>query len=280
MTTNDSERRRAGHMRRLNYENAKQKLLLLEESNYTHVFVIMTQDGWYKILSHSALIFLHFVFPIARDKLNLTSKPPRLIADSDFRYKSPIGVLNSKELAVFEKPILASGAKKVKVQGSNSDNIIAYKLEHEITEAEFWEIKEKEDDLWSQANTIITPKAVYPILAMDIKEASKAIYFVARKMQSVDREFFGEDMLRLVKGLAKDIIMAEREYLPWEMFFETTPGVVSELLANVSLLSDFRLIDKKVLIRMNDALISIEKDLKTARKDYEKRRRGKVTRNS
>ncbi|MBP3899341.1 hypothetical protein J6D24_00840 [Candidatus Saccharibacteria bacterium] len=270
------EKRKASTIKRLNYENAKQKVLYLEENNYGYVFILKTNDDWYKIMSHSALMYIHYVWPIARDKLNLTTKAPNLIADSDFRYKAPIGIITRNAIEEFSKILETAGAKKVKVEGTNNDLISAYKLAREMSEDEFWRIKKYEDDLWSKANTIIVPKAVYPNLSIDVQEAAMQIYFVARKLKQTDREFFGEDMLFLTKQMAKNVILAEREHIEWPELFEYLPVVVAELSANISMLATFRLVDNKVLIRLNDALLKIEKDLKVAKKDYAKRRSNKV----
>ena len=268
-----TEQRRAGTIRKLNYENAKQKILHLEQTNYDYVFILRTTDGWYKIMSHSALIYIHYVWPIAKDKLNLATKVPNLIADSDFRYKAPIGIVSRKELVDFERILLAAGAKKAKVEGSNSENVIAYKLDRKMSEEEFWKIKKNEDDLWSRANVVITPKAVYPNLTIDVQEAAMQIYFVARKMQRTEREFFGVEMLNITKTLAKAIIMAEKGYIAWENYFDMVPEKVAELYADTALLSNFRLIDNKVLIRLNDLLLKIETDCKLARREHEKRQK-------
>ncbi|MBQ3309575.1 hypothetical protein IJG78_02770 [Candidatus Saccharibacteria bacterium] len=270
------EKRKASTIKKLNYENAKQKVLYLEENNYGYVFILKTNDDWYKIMSHSALMYIHYVWPIARDKLNLTTKAPNLIADSDFRYKAPIGIITRNAIEEFSKILETAGAKKVKVEGTNNDLISAYKLAREMSEDEFWRIKKYEDDLWSKANTIIVPKAVYPNLSIDVQEAAMQIYFVARKLKQTDREFFGEDMLFLTKQMAKNVILAEREHIEWPELFEYLPVVVAELSANISMLATFRLVDNKVLIRLNDALLKIEKDLKVAKKDYAKRRSNKV----
>lgn len=270
------EKRKAGTIKKLNYENAKQKVLYLEENNYGYVFILKTNDGWCKIMSHSALMYIHYVWPIARDKLNLTTKAPNLIADSDFRYKAPIGIITRNTIEEFSKILETAGAKRVKVEGTNNDLISAYKLAREMSEDEFWRIKKYEDDLWSKANTIIVPKAVYPNLSIDVQEAAMQIYFVARKLKQTDREFFGEDMLFLTKQMAKNVILAEREHIEWPELFEYLPGAVAELSANISMLATFRLVDNKVLIRLNDALLKIEKDLKVAKKDYAKRRSNKV----
>ena len=266
-------RRREGAMRKFDYENAKRKVLHLEKDNYGYIFILETTDGWYKIMSHSALIYIHYVWPLARDKLNLTTKAPNLIADSDFRDKAPIGIVTRKDISEFEKILKAVGAKEVSTSGQNSESVTAYKLERPITESEFWRIKKEEDDLWSKANTVITPKEVYPNLAIDIQEVEMQIYFVARKMQRTDREFFGAEMLSLAKTLAKGVIMAEKGYLRWEEFFEAVPGKIADLYANISLISNFRLIDNKVLIRLNDLLLKVEADLKLAERDYEKKRK-------
>ena len=159
----------------------------------------------------------------------------------------------------------------MKVEGTNNDLIFAYKLAREMSEDEFWRIKKYEDDLWSKANTIVVPKAVYPNLSIDVQEAAMQIYFVARKLKQTDREFFGEEMLAVTKQMAKKIILAEREHIGWPELFEYLPVAVAELSANISLLATFRLVDNKVLIRLNDALLKIEKDLKVAKKDYAKR---------
>lgn len=270
------EKRKASTIKKLNYENAKQKVLYLEENNYGYVFILKTNDDWYKIMSHSALMYIRYVWPIARDKLNLTTKAPNLIADSDFRYKAPIGIITRNAIEEFSKILETAGAKKVKVEGTNNDLISAYKLAREMSEDEFWRIKKYEDDLWSKANTIIVPKAVYPNLSIDVQEAAMQIYFVARKLKQTDREFFGEDMLFLTKQMAKNVILAEREHIEWPELFEYLPVVVAELSANISMLATFRLVDNKVLIRLNDALLKIEKDLKVAKKDYVKRRSNKV----
>ena len=223
-------------------------------------------------MGHSALIFLYFVWPEAAKQNKSLKKPPRLNADTDFRYKSPIGVLFNDNLSVFETPLLDVGAKKVKVSGDGGENVIAYKLAKAVPEQEFWDVKEREELEWSKANVIITPKAAYPVLAVDIQELAKTIFFVTRSMPTVNRDYFGVDMLFLSKRLATSLIMAERGHGSFEEFFEIAPGLVSELFANISLISVFRLVDQKVLIRLTDALMKIEKDLKSARADYVKRR--------
>ena len=274
MTTAEelTARRRAGALRKSMYEKTKQKLLELEKENYGHVFLLKTQNDWYKMMAHSALIYLYYVWPIARDRLEMVKRAPKLTADSDFRYKAPIGVINFRNLETPERIILTTGAKKVRVSGVGGENVVAYKLDREMTKDEFWKIRHDEEELWNKANTIITPNAVFPNLGVDVQEAAKLIYFVARKMERTDREFFGQRMLEISKTMAMQLIMAERGHIEWPEVFSALSRQVSELLANISLLATFRLIDHKVLIRLNDALLKVEQDYEKASKDYEKHR--------
>ena len=256
------------------YELNKQKLLHLERDNYGHIILIRTQDGWYKMVSHSVLLFLYYVVPVAQDKLDTIYKPPRMTADNDFRYKAPIGVISFKSLEKLEKIIFASGATREKVEGADEEWIRAYELDHKMSEDDFWALEKKETELWNKANTIITPKAVFPNLGVDLRETSVLFYNIVRKLDTVARETIGNNMMDLIKRIDSGLIQAEKGYITWESFFSFAPKLLCELGAQVILLSNLRIIDRNVITRMAENVSKIENDLLDAKNKYKKTTNG------
>ncbi len=250
------------------YELNKQRLLLMERENFSHIMVIKTQDGWYKVLNHSAILYLHYVTPIAQKKFDENFHPPKLLADTDFRYKSPIGVLSFKTLDVLKDVMKTCGFEREPVEGSKW--IISFKLDRELDKNEFWDLVKTEKALWDKINKTITPDVSFPDLGIDIQETTKLFYDVVRKLPRDARELIGYNMIELLRRLSTGLICAEKNYVSWKQFFESAPRLITELQADISTMSTTRLLDKRLLLRMAELVDKIEKDLIRAKKIYAK----------
>lgn len=274
MPKNDGKnlKRELNRLYKKEYELNKQKLLLVERDNYGHVFAIKTQDGWCKVLSHSALLLIYYAKPVAEAKIDRKISLPTLKADLDFRYTSPIGVVNFPKKENLEAILIASGAEKAELpEGLDKQWILCYKLDHEMLEKEFWKLKEEEDALWDKTNTVIVPKAIFPNLGVDLREMSKLLYDVARKLDRSARELVGGSIIDLIRRVSSGLIMAEKGVISWKSFFDFAPKLLCEIDANITVLTTVRAIDKNVLIRMAESVARVEDDVKTARKKYEAR---------
>ena len=263
-----------GRAKKRDYEDSKMKALQFEEQNYGYILLVETTDGWYKMFANSTILYRYYVLPLAKEKLdNPALYEPKIKADLDFRYKAKIGVLYFKNREQFEVPLKAVGAEKVKIAELKSERILAYKLTRKMTMQEFVRLKEDEDALWNKSNTLITPKAVFPDLGIDIQEMGKLFYDNVRKFDKTTREVLGGDVLRSTRRLAKGLIMAEKDYTSWEIFFRTGMGIIGELYADVSLLSDMRLVENNTLLRMTESIGRVENDIKKAMKEWQKQQK-------
>jgi len=252
------------------YEQSKQRLLKLENGNYSHILVIKTPDNWYKILAHSALMFLYYVTPIAQEKYDENYKPPKLLSDSDYHNKAPIGVLNFQNLEKIDLIMGKCGFKRAETETDN-EWITAFKLDREMAKEEFWKLKKEEDELWTKVNRTITPKASYPNLGVDVQESLKLFYDVARKLHRDAKEFIGYSIFEQFRQLESMLIRTEKGYIAWSEFFPAAIKLVSLIQANVTIMSTMRLEDRKTLLRLAESIKRIEDDLHGVQKAHGKK---------
>jgi len=251
------------------YELSKQRLLLAERNNYEYIFLIRTQDNWYKIISHSALIFLYYATPIIKKNYDEGYKPPRLLADGDFRYKAPIGVLTFKTLDSVKKLMKVCGFAQGKVDAEDS-RVTVFKLDRKLSEEEFWSFKKEEDELWGKVNKVIVPTASFPNLGVDIREVTQLFYDIIRKMPHDAKELVGYNTMDLLRRTKTGLISAEKGYISWESFFGFAPKLIAEIQSDIETMAVARVEDKKVLLRMAKSTQQIETDISQAKKIYAK----------
>ena len=266
--TTPNKKREQNRLLKKSYEDNKQRLLKLEHCNYEYILLIRTQDNWYKMVAHSAVLFLYYVTPIAREKFDEEFHPPKLLRDTDFRYKAPIGVLSFKEIDKLKKIMYCCGFEPIKVV--DTEWITAFKLDRKMSEKEFWDLVKQEEELWDKINRTIVPEACYPNLGVDIQEAIKLIYDVVRKFSKDARELTGYKLLKEMSDLLSEMLAAEKGYSTWEEFFALAPMILMSAQANITIMSAVRLADKNILIRMAEAVKRIEGDLAQAQRSYEK----------
>ena len=269
----ENEKRERNRILKKEYELNKRKLLLVERNNYGHVFLLKTQDGWWKVFSHSALMFTHYVRPIVVDKSKGEIDVPVVKADLDFHDRAPIGVMFFPTLKAAEKILLLSGAVKVDCPKTlDSEWVTCYKLDREMLESEFWDMKRREDELWDKANTIVTPEAVFPNLGVDLRETAKMLFDNVRKYDSATRELIGRHMIELIRRVMTGLISAEKGLVSWEKFFNFAPKLLSELDACLMVLTSVRTVEKNVIFRMAESISRVEKDISEAMRTYENKK--------
>lgn len=262
-----ANRRRIGRELKVKYEYCKVVLLGLEKENYSHIFILKTADNWHKILSHSAILYK----PIAKEKVTEGFRVPKLLSDGDFKDKAPIGVMSIRDLAALRVVLEKCGAKEdASITEADGDWIIAYKLDHKMTDKEFWSMEKEERELWDKANRLIVPKAIYPNLGIDIQEMIKLFYDVIRKQDKCFFDLLGRNALNNLSRLYTGLILAEKNYTKWDSYFKTAISIICDLEAFILMASSTRLIDSKVIVRMADTIARVEEDLKSAQKMHRK----------
>lgn len=156
---------------RRNYIDNKKLILKCEENNNDHIYVLRSNEGYWKIFNNSALILKNLI-----GKRN--SKRFKLNPDSD-HIPAFDGYISIRDWAGFSE-IMEN--EEAVIDGSlSNDFITAFKLKEEINLAEIEGYRNKEKDARQRINDLVKTKYNFPKLSAAVNELVGRIFICYKR---------------------------------------------------------------------------------------------------
>lgn len=211
------------------YNDSKRELLKFEEKNYEYLFFLCSTNGFYKLIGHSALFYVHDIAP----KLDLTANLQR---DGDYAERSEHGVVS-----VVDIDRIAERLKQLKIERTRtnklSSSVIAFKLPWKFTKEQVEKFIEDDVITMQRFNHVVMANNLIPNLYIQMIDLNKAILQNVRRMKDpTERETLGYDMIKIA-------VRNERIY------FDMANGKVTDLdgLRSIRINLDFLKYQAKIL---------------------------------
>lgn len=211
------------------YNDSKRELLKFEEKNYEYLFFLCSTNGFYKLIGHSALFYVHDIAP----KLDLTANLQR---DGDYTERSEHGVAS-----VVNIDRIAERLKQLKIERTHtnklSSSVIAFKLPWKFTKEQVEKFIEDDVIAMQRFNHVVMANNLIPNLYIQMIDLNKAILQNVRRMKDpTERETLGYDMIKIA-------VKNERIY------FDMANGKVTDLdgLRSIRINLDFLKYQAKIL---------------------------------
>ena len=85
-----------GRKKKQLYHKVKKETLGHEEDNFSKLYVVKTQDGWYKMFDNSAFVYAYELAP-------RLEKQATVYTDTDYNYPAKYGVVSIKNFEELKK---------------------------------------------------------------------------------------------------------------------------------------------------------------------------------
>ena len=185
------------------YFAAKEKVLPLEKKNTDTLYIIETEDHFFKMFGNSAQIWAYILCP------ELKKRTPNFHTDKDKMYHNRNIISKSlyvtfKDMASFKKDLAQLGIKKPTRKGA----LIKYELpaKYRITLEQIRNLKQREDAEWDRINTGVLPRKVFPSVYTRMRETESTLYQIARPCNPIERAMFMDGMMKTIAELIRQYI--------------------------------------------------------------------------
>ncbi len=177
------------------YNKNKKLVMQLEKSNLSHLFLLKSSGGFWKLFENSALFY-------AKVLAKRHNKTVKLHIDKD-ALASYDGYVAVRNIDDFEAILKAEGAKYDKSTSPN-ENVRAYRLKELISKDEIKGIRLLEKKEREKINEIIKTKEAFPDINYAMNEVLNRIVIEYRKGASLDRNRILARMLDIMLDVKVD----------------------------------------------------------------------------
>lgn len=177
------------------YNKNKKLVLQLEKGNLSHLFLLKSSGGFWKLFSTSALYYAKVL-----SKRHNKSIKMHIDKDAMASYDGYVAVRNIQD---FEELLAEEGAK-YDAKTSPNENIRAYRLKDLILKEEIKGIRLHEKAEKEKINEIIKTKEVFPDVNYAMNEVLERIVIEYRRGASLDRNKILSRMLDTMLDIKLD----------------------------------------------------------------------------
>ena len=183
------------------YIERKKKLVKFEETNYSKIVFLKGTKEYWITGGHSAIILANKIAPEVKLRVALRR-------DTDFDVKFKEGVINLRNLGAYKNKL--ENSKYLK-RDEESEFYFSYKLDEEISEAEFDLLVRSKEIRRQKLQNMIEKSVPIPKLNMRLSDVFKLTYKLYRKeSDTFARETIAKKILEDVRIAHKTMIMIFR----------------------------------------------------------------------
>ena len=232
------------------YVEYKQKLMSLEEKNFSNLILLRSTRGFYKMFSHSLYFYVFDIAP----KLNLDAK---VYSDGDYEAKSEAGVVSLREIEVLAKALTKLKIKRVKTSDTTG-NLIVFKLPWQYTEKELEKFVEQNTYKLHKYNHVILVENSIPVLYLNLNELLKVSYENVRRLEPVARETLGNMIVEMSAEMVRIYIEFSNGRISENLGLKNIRSRLNKVKSQVKILADLKLWNARTYARIGEIIIKIQ----------------------
>lgn len=244
------------------YYEMKKKVAELEMRNFQHLVLWPASDKdtnekrFYNMGGHSAVIYVYEIAPRLKRKAHL-----RIDMDNgETKFKT--GICSILEVESLEKALKEIGIKRLTKIAKGYEDCIIFKLAREYSKAEIKEMMRQEQRNMDQLNKVLFSKVVYPDIHKQILELKKMVPAKVKNMDKTYRVIVGMKMIDTLFDIVRlysEMAHGDRDE------YEAAVQINREadmLLAEISIMTELKLWDLSISLRLGDVTVGLKKLLK------------------
>lgn len=243
------------------YVEYKQKLISLEENNFSSLILLQSTRGFYKMFSHSLYFYVFNIAP----KLNLDA---RVYSDGDYEAKSEAGVVSLKDIEALAKALAKLKIKRVKTK-DGTGNLVVFKLPWDYTEKELEKFVEQNTYKLHKYNHIVLVENSIPVLYLNLNELLKVSYENVRRLEPVARETLGNMIVEISAEMIRIYIEFSNGRTNKSLGLKSIKNRLNKIKSQVKILADLKLWNARTYARVGEIIIKIQDILDLQMRDLE-----------
>ena len=232
------------------YVEYKQKLMSLEEKNFSNLILLRSTRGFYKMFSHSLYFYVFDIAP----KLNLDAK---VYSDGDYEAKSEAGVVSLRDIEALAKALTKLKIKRVKTSDTTG-NLVVFKLPWQYTEKELEKFVDQNTYKLHKYNHVILVENSIPVLYLNLNELLKVSYENVRRLEPVARETLGNILVEMSAEMVRIYIEFSNGRISEDLGLKNIRSRLNKVKSQVKILADLKLWNARTYARIGEIIIKIQ----------------------
>ena len=227
-----SEKKKAREL----YLKHKMALLEKERDNYSKLYLLKTDAGWYKLFGHSALF-------LAKYLTNRVGKTYNLNFDNDYGVRDKSGSISVPGNKIEEFKMRMQYAKINLVR--EWEYGLEFEIGEKLSEEDVVNLEAEDEYITAKANELVLPHAIMPELRMQVKEMTHLVHTTISNQSKLTKTAFLFDMEKEAVGMDRLVIAMGRGVIEIDECLEKLLEKVEIMYEYITVVADLELLPPK-----------------------------------
>ncbi|MBQ8992504.1 hypothetical protein IJ090_03680 [Candidatus Saccharibacteria bacterium] len=246
-----------GRQKKQVYNRLKKETLDYEVENFSKLYVLKAQDGWYKMFDNSAYIYTYELAP-------RFSKLVTIHSDTDFNFTAKRGVVSLKDFEGLKAKLAELKIKLV----HDDDNIAIFHLGYSIPPERMNGYFAKDEEARQSIEKLLVAKNVFPILKQRARDLNETVWNASQKMSPWNKEVIGYEITKETKWIYHNFIMMARGWKDADAYFPEAQIKLENLRCSLAIIEEMRILENEKIYTILYKIAGVEQELISSYSQY------------
>ena len=218
------------------YLRRKMALLELEKDNYSKLYLMKSNEKWYKLFGHSALFLSKYL-------TNRVGKNYNLHFDNDYGVRDKSGTISIPASKLEEFKLRMQYAKINLVR--EWEYGLEFEIGERLSEEDVVNLETEDEYIAAKANELVLPHVIMPELRMQVKEMTHLVHEIISNQSKLSKTAFLFDMEKEAVGMDKMVISMGRGAIGIDECLEKLLETIEIMYEYATVVADLELISPK-----------------------------------
>ena len=235
------------------YLRHKRALLELEKDNYSKLYLMKTNEKWYKMFGHSALF-------LAKHLNDRVGKNYTLHFDNDYGVRDKSGSISipGDKLSEFKLRMKYAKINLVREWGEG----LEFEIGERLTEEDVVRMEQEDEHIAAKANELVLPHAIMPELRVQVKDMTRMVHELISNQSKLAKTAFLFDFEKEAVEMNMLVIAMGRGAIEIDICLEKLLEMVEMMYEYATVVADLDLIPPKKFYRVVKKIRSGEDQIK------------------
>lgn len=211
-------------------------LLELEKNNYSKLYLMKSNEKWYKLFGHSALFLSKYL-------TNRVGKNYNLHFDNDYGVRDKSGTISIPASKLEEFKLRMQYAKINLVR--EWEYGLEFEIGERLSEEDVVNLETEDEYIAAKANELVLPHVIMPELRMQVKEMTHLVHEIISNQSKLSKTAFLFDMEKEAVGMDKMVISMGRGAIEIDECLEKLLEAIEIMYEYATVVADLELVSPK-----------------------------------
>lgn len=232
------EKNTVAKKRRAKEEYLRRKLTLLEieKNNYSKLYLLRSNEKWYKLFGHSALFLSKYL-------TNRVGKTYTLHFDNDYGVRDKNGSISvpADKIEEFKLRMQYAKINLVREWGYG----LEFEIGEKLSEEDVVNLEAEDEYITAKANELVLPHAIMPELRAQVREMTRQIHTLISNQSKLSKTAFLFDMEKAAVKMDKTVIAMGRGMIEIDEALEKLLNGAENMYEYIAVVADLELVPPK-----------------------------------